>query len=154
MRLTIPRKENKNIEFKDNLEAKMSIKFREMKIEKELKKIVEELKKIKAVKCVYLFGSYAVRKQLPFSDIDICVIADKISKKEEGKILSLASKKVQISLFNELPIYIKFKVLKEGKLLFNKDEEFLHKIVFSTVKEYLDFRPLLKRFERFYFVRK
>jgi predicted nucleotidyltransferase len=124
------------------------------KIEKELKKIVEELKKIKAVKCVYLFGSYATGKQLPFSDIDICVIADKMSKKEESKILSLASKKVQISLFNELPIYIKFRVLKEGRILFNKDEEFLHKIIFSTVKEYLDFRPLLKRFERFYFVRK
>jgi predicted nucleotidyltransferase len=124
------------------------------KIKKELKKIVKELKKIKAVKCIYLFGSYATGKQLPFSDIDICVIGDKISEKWKSKILALSSKKIQISIFDELPIYIKFRVFKEGRILFNKDEEFLHRTIFSTVKEYLDFKPLLKRFERFYFVRK
>jgi predicted nucleotidyltransferase len=124
------------------------------KFEKELKKTVEELKKIKAVKAIYLFGSYAAGKQLPFSDIDVCIIGDKISKKERSEIFSSGSKKIQISIFDELPIYIKFRVLKEGKLLFNKDEEFLHRITFSTVKEYLDFQPLLRRFERFYLVRR
>lgn len=114
-------------------------------------KILEELKGMNGVKAVYLFGSYAKGKELPFSDIDICAIG-KFNEKEKSEISSLSSEKIQISIFDELPIYIKFRVFKEGKQLFCRDEEFLQKVTFSTLKEYLDFKPLLKRFERFYLV--
>lgn len=116
------------------------------------KNLVKKLKKIKAVKAVYLFGSYAIGKPRSFSDIDICVIAQRISKSEKAKIASLGSRKVQVSFFDDLPIYIKFEVIK-GKQLFVRDEEFLHKLTFRTLKEYYDFWPLLKRFERFYRVK-
>lgn len=113
--------------------------------------IVPSLKRIKGVKAACLFGSHVKGKQLPFSDIDVCVIGT-LTKEEKSEVSALNSEKIQISIFDELPIYIKFRVLKEGRFLFSKDEEFLHDVAFSTLSEYLDFQPLLRRFERFYLV--
>lgn len=114
--------------------------------------VIDKLKKIKKVKAVYMFGSYATGMQLPFSDIDVCDIGN-LNENEKNEISGLSSEKIQISIFDELPIYIKFRVFKEGKLLFCRDEDFLRKVTFSTLKEYFDFQHLLKRFERFYSVR-
>ena len=123
----------------------------EKEIEYLIKKIVKELKKIKEVKGIYLFGSYAKGKALPFSDVDICVITDRnISRSKRADILSNSGRKIDISLFWDLPIAIRYRVLKEGKLLFERDKMFLHRTTVKAVREYLDFKPLLKRFERAY----
>ena len=118
---------------------------------KEVKKLVDKLRHFKGVNSIFLFGSYATGKQLPFSDMDICVIG-KLSEREKGEIESLSYGKIQIVFFDELPVYIKFNVLKEGKQLFCRDTRYLHETAFRTLKEYLDFQPLLRRFERFYSV--
>lgn len=114
--------------------------------------ILNKLKRIRRVRAVYMFGSYATGRQLPFSDIDICVIGEALGRRERSEICALSSEKIQISIFDELPIYIKFKVFKEGVLLFQRDKTFLHRIIFSTVREYLDFRPVIERFRQAYAV--
>ena len=56
--------------------------------------IIDELKNIKEVGAIYLFGSYARGNIKPFSDIDICVVTERnISKEVEEEILSNSSKK-------------------------------------------------------------
>jgi len=125
-----------------------------VKLEAELRRAVRNLKDMKKVEAVYLFGSYATGRQLPFSDIDVCVIGRSLSVAERNKIASFGSEKVQISIFDELPIYIKFRVLKDGRLLFCRNDSYLHDTKFSTLKEYFDFWPLLKRFETAYLVKK
>ncbi len=114
---------------------------------KEIDKIIEPLKKNGDVISIHLFGSYARGMEKPFSDIDICVIADKHANRDE--ILSHSSKKIDLSIFHDLPLSMRFRVLKEGKLLFLRDDLKLHRIIVATIRSYLDFKPhILRRTEQ------
>ena len=113
--------------------------------------VVSRLKKIPEVKAIYLFGSYATGKQKPISDIDICVIAEKdIQRAKKLEILSYAGRKIEISLYSDIPISIKAKIFKEGISLFSRNKRFLADEKLSAMKEYLDFKPTLDRFARKY----
>ncbi len=113
--------------------------------------VVSELKKLPEVKAVYLFGSYATGKAKPISDIDICVITEKdIEKSKKLGILSYSGKKVEISLFYDLPISLKAKIFREGMPLFQRNKSFIAGVKLATMKEYLDFKPVLDRFTRLY----
>ena len=98
----------------------------------ELEEITEKLKKLESVKIAILFGSHAKGKPRPDSDIDICVIA------ENDDALSLSSKKIDISLFDRLPVVVKYHVFRDGKILFCKDEILLTKTKFWALTHYLD----------------
>ncbi|MBU0530702.1 MAG: nucleotidyltransferase domain-containing protein, partial [Nanoarchaeota archaeon] len=83
-----------------------------------------------------------------YSDTDICVITDRGARKES--ILSNSSDKIDTSIFWDLPLYIRYKVIKEGKPLYVKNKLKMHRITVNTVLSYLDFKPLLERhFSRF-----
>ncbi len=117
-----------------------------MKLQEDVKKNVEALKKIKGVEGIYLFGSSSKGKNTPISDIDICVVTGKISKKERAEILSLGSEKMDISLFHELPIYIRFRVIGEGRPLYEKNKPVLSHIFAMTLSRYQEFRPTIRRY--------
>ena len=111
---------------------------------KEIDKIIEPLKENRGVVSIHLFGSYARCREKPFSDIDICVIVDRDADRDA--ILSNSSRKIDLSIFHDLPLTMRFRVLKEGKLLFLRDELRLHRITVATIRAYLDFKPhILKR---------
>ena len=113
----------------------------------EIDKIIEPLKENRGVVSIHLFGSYARGREKPFSDIDICVIADRDADRDA--ILSNSSRKIDLSIFHDLPLTMRFRVLSEGKLLFLRDELRLHRITVATIKEYLDFKPhIVRRMER------
>jgi len=115
--------------------------------EKELiEQTINDLKKREGVRAVMLFGSYVRGEQKPISDIDICVLTKKnISNKTKAEIGSYASRKIDISLFWDLPPAVKYAVLKEGRTLFSKDEEFMHVVTVETMSEYLDFKHIIDR---------
>jgi predicted nucleotidyltransferase len=114
---------------------------------KGIDKIIEPFKKNRGVISIYLFGSYARGREKPFTDIDICVVADRDANRDE--ILSHSSKKIDISIFHDLPLSMRFRVIKEGKLLFSRDELKLHRIIVATIRSYLDFKlHILRRTER------
>ena len=108
------------------------------------------LKKIKGVEAAILFGSHATKSQTPMSDIDLCIIGD-ISLENKKKIRHSLSEKFDISFFDNLPIWIKMRVLREGKPLFVRNKKRLLDLTFKILKEYLDFQPVIKSFinERF-----
>ena len=113
---------------------------------KEIVNTIEELRRYPYVNAVILFGSYAKGRIKPLSDIDICVIPDKnMSFEQRVNIVSLSSDKLDISIFWDLPLTIQFRVFKEGKVLFNRDWLTLHRVRIRTVKEYLDFLPIIER---------
>lgn len=109
----------------------------------EIERIVKSIKGEKGVEAVYLFGSRASGKQKPYSDTDICVITGKGAKKE--KILSNSSKSIDTSIFWDLPLSIRFRVIKEGKPLYVKNKMKMQRVEAETVLSYLDFKPLLER---------
>src|SRR3989338_5649051 len=126
------------------------IKNQRRKIDRSDKELIEQtvhdLKKIKHVIAVILFGSYARGDQKPISDIDICVVTKRnISYDDKAEVGSYASRKIQISLFWDMPPSVRYAALKEGKLLFGRNEGFLHDATVQTMSEYLDFRHIIDR---------
>ncbi|WRQ72874.1 MAG: nucleotidyltransferase domain-containing protein [Methanosarcinales archaeon Met12] len=113
--------------------------------EMEIDKVIDELKR-DGIEAIYLFGSMAKGSVKPFSDIDLCVLTEKdISKKVKEEILSNSSKKIDISIFWDLPPTIRFRVLKEGEILYKKDDLTLQRAKVDTLKSYLDVQPMIKR---------
>jgi hypothetical protein len=111
----------------------------------ELGDVIEAIDK-SYVDAIYLFGSCASGRAKPMSDMDICVIAKKeIPKEAKEAILSNSSRKIDMVLFHDLPYSIRFRVLKEGKLLYVRDVLTLQRIKTETLKYYLDFRPVIDR---------
>jgi len=117
-----------------------------MDLQNEFKKIIRQLKDIKEIKAIYLFGSVAKERATPVSDIDICVITDKISEDLKAKISSVSSEKINLSLFWDLPINIQIRIFKEGKKIFVRDEKFLSSLRSETISRFLDFKPIIKRY--------
>lgn len=111
----------------------------------DIREIANKIGKIKGIKAIYLFGSYATNKNHALSDIDICVIGD-LTEKAESEVMGFVSDNLDISIFNRLPIYIKIRVFKEGKLLILKDKEYVDLIKIRTLREYLDFKPAINKF--------
>jgi hypothetical protein len=111
-----------------------------------IKPVIDELHTKKNVIALILFGSVARDQSRQFSDIDLCVVTrTNIVESDRVDILSYGSGKIDVSLFHDLPLTIRFRVLKEGKILFCKDDLYLHRITVTTVREYLDCAPLIRK---------
>jgi predicted nucleotidyltransferase len=111
-----------------------------------IKLIMNELRSNDEVEAIYLFGSYAKGNAKPISDVDICVLTERnIPKRVKEEILSNSSKNIDISIFWDLPPTIRFRVFKEGKLLYKRDEIALQRVKVATLKSYLDIQPMIKR---------
>jgi predicted nucleotidyltransferase len=105
--------------------------------------VVDEIRKERGVEAIYLFGSRASGRQKPYSDIDLCVITGRSANRE--KILRNSSEKIDTSIFWDLPLNIRLRVLRDGRPLYIKNKLKMHRISVSTVMQYLDFKPMLER---------
>ena len=111
-----------------------------------IKDLIKELKANNKVEAIYLFGSQATGKARPYSDTDICVIlTEGTLQKVKTDILSYSSSKIEISIFSELPLYIRYRIFKEGKPLFVRKKLNIHRLNVRTINNYLDFKNLLER---------
>jgi len=115
-------------------------------MQKQIKKLVKELSKIKSIKAIYLFGSHATGNAGPLSDIDICVIAPNITEKEKEEVTRNGFENMDLMLFSDLPLTIQVRVLRQGKPLYLTDKNYINTLTWRITKEYWDFKPTLKRF--------
>ena len=100
------------------------------------------------VLAVFLFGSAARREEHETSDIDICLIL----KPGRYSSLGLSEKRFEylkafdldVQIFQQLPVYIRMRVIKEGKNLFCANEDELYQSVFNTITEFEDFRGIYR----------
>ena len=113
-------------------------------MEKALRRISEKAKDDKDVLAVMLFGSYARNEK--FSDIDVCIVL----KPEKLESLFLSKKRLEylaafpnldIQIFQQLPLYVKMRVLRDGKTIFCRNEDLLYDLSFSTVRQFEYFKP-------------
>ena len=117
-----------------------------IKEQKLINHVLEDVKKIEKVNAVFLFGSYAKGTDKPYSDIDICVLSEKeLTKNERTEILSNGTDKIDISIFQDLPLLVQHRIIKEGKILLNRNELFLHRTKTKIIREYLDFKHIIDR---------
>ena len=110
-------------------------------------KTIKELKSDPNIIAVYKFGSHGTKKETSLSDIDLCVFTKnkKLSNKEVLKIKSYGTDKLDISVFNRLPSYIKPNVFK-GKPLFVKDKKEIAKISAISFRRYQDSKKYEERY--------
>lgn len=117
-------------------------------LNKELGKLKEELKQDNNILAVFLFGSVSRADNHRGSDVDICLVM----KQGFYTPLELSQKKLEylnlfnadIQIFQQLPLYIRVRVIKEGKCLFCKNEDELYQIVFSAIREFEDFKHVYR----------
>jgi hypothetical protein len=108
--------------------------------------VIDELASHDNVIAIILFGSVARGQARKISDIDLCVITGKnVPEYSEMDLLSYGSERIDVSLFHRLPITIKFRVIREGKVLACRDILALHAIMADTTREYLDIAPFIRR---------
>jgi len=113
-------------------------------MKKEITKIIDKAKKDKKVIAIALFGSSLKGEG---RDIDICVFLDKVysnleMSRKKLELLKGLNNKVDLQVFQQLPIYIRIRVIGEGKILFCKNENLLYETAFSTIKEFGFFKKL------------
>ena len=127
--------------------AKMAARTRTFATLEDAEKAAERIARLRDVKAVILFGSYARGEQGHLSDIDLCILGD-LKRTDKTEALSHSADNLDICFFDELPIHIRFRVLAEGRPLVVKDEEYLDLAKIETIQRYLDFRPLIDRYVR------
>jgi predicted nucleotidyltransferase len=88
---------------------------------------------------ILLYGSAAVGDETPRSDIDICIVlpSRKYMKDILNEIyrkLDVFTKKYDVRIFEELPLYIQINIIESNKIIYSKD--------------------IYELYEYFYFIRK
>ncbi|MBU1102958.1 MAG: nucleotidyltransferase domain-containing protein [Nanoarchaeota archaeon] len=100
---------------------------------------IREVKNDVEVIAVLVFGSYARGEE--YRDIDVCLVLDKkysnlrMSKKKL-RYSSILASKFDVHVFQQLPIYIRKRILEDNKIVLCKNEDLLYEIAFSTIKEF------------------
>lgn len=105
-----------------------------------LKNNLEFIKKDKQIIAVLLFGSYLDNREYA-RDIDICLVLDKkYSNKEMTKkrldYCTILPSKFDIQIFQQLPLYIRKRILEKNKIISCKNEDMLYEIAITTIKEF------------------
>lgn len=106
----------------------------------------------------YLYGSHAKGSSHPFSDLDVGIYVEDLDKRSCLDLeLSLAllidenlnhTVQSEVRVLNHLPLTVKGRVLRDGELIYSKDE--LNRVDFETQvrKAYFDFLPVIHAHER------
>lgn len=110
-------------------------------MDKILENFKEKIKKDWDILALILFGSYA-RGEVA-GDVDLCMVMfpAKASEGFDKRIKYSQTEGLDVQVFQDLPLYIRKRVLKEGKVLHSKDEDLLYDIAIKTAKEFELFRP-------------
>jgi predicted nucleotidyltransferase len=120
------------------------------KINKILNTLIENAKKDSTILALLLFGSTVRKDHHRNSDTDICLVLmprpytpRELSQK---KITYLKSFDLDIQILQQLPIYIRKRVIQEGKVLYCRDENMLYEMVFTVIREYADFEHIYREY--------
>jgi len=102
------------------------------------------------VLAVILFGSAARGDRTPASDVDVCLVTQprKYDPLRLSRIKLAYQQEVDldVQIFQQLPLYIRSQVLKEGKVLFTRDEDELYRLAFRTAQAFEDFKPVYRSY--------
>jgi predicted nucleotidyltransferase len=115
-----------------------------------LGRLVARAKHDPEVLAVLLFGSRARGDATMKSDYDVCLVlaAEPTSDLAAAhkRLDYLAEADVDLVLFQQLPLHIRRQVLKEGTVLFARDEDRLYELAIRTVRAFEDFRHIQREY--------
>jgi len=113
---------------------------------KSIEQVLAKAERDAEVVAVFLFGSQARGEPTPGSDTDICLIL----RQDNHEPLTLFQKRLSylkeadadVHIFSQLPLYIRRRVLKEGKILLCHSEDVLYEVAFRTAQAFEDFKHI------------
>lgn len=115
-----------------------------------LVRLVERAKTDPAVLALVLFGSHARGEASSTSDVDVCLVlgSDVCSDvaMTEKRLEYLAIADLDVVVFQQLPLPIRSRVLREGRVLFVRDEDTLYDLAIRTVRAFERFRPYYRMY--------
>ena len=96
---------------------------------------------------VIVFGSYARGES--YHDIDVCLVLWQSrvpAVNSLQKEIAYSELGIDVHLFQDLPLYIRIKVLEEGIGRLVKDDDAYYDLVQITLRQWEDFRPLFEAY--------
>jgi uncharacterized protein len=125
-----------------------------------LQNLIEEIRNLleqeERVLFCYLFGSQAAGMSIAKSDIDVGVFLD--NKKvtdfsgERLKLIESISrtvkKDVDVVILNTAAPFLRYVVLREGKIIFERSESERVDFELKATNDYFDFKPVLEKYNQ------
>lgn len=119
-----------------------------------IKKLMLELnnkKYFQKINTIYLFGSYALNKAKPSSDIDLAILEKENMKLTPDEYLKLYVKlserldpqKIDLLILNKVSPTTKHEVLSNSEMLYNIDPNYTTNFRIKFLKFYFDFKHIL-----------
>ena len=117
-------------------------------------KIANALKKYKNISFAILFGSQARMSQHPASDIDIAIYFDEKPGYEEiiniisdiAEVLQISEDKIDITILNhEISLELRYKIFRDGVIIFSRDMDKLRRFRNLSLSLYLDYKIALEK---------
>jgi hypothetical protein len=110
----------------------------------ELARLLRRAREDAEVLAVLLFGSAARDEAGPGSDVDVCLVLTARPRSRmqlaEKRLQYLGDVDLDVQIFQSLPLYIRSRVLKEGRVLFCRDEDALYETAFATIRTFERFK--------------
>jgi hypothetical protein len=115
-------------------------------------RIIEYFRGRDEVSTLYVFGSAAEGRVTPESDIDVAVLVDEaklrrrnfeaLKKRYYAASPRFSRRPIDIVLMNTASPYLKHRVLKTGKILFDRNRRLRVRFTARAIIEYLDYKPI------------
>jgi predicted nucleotidyltransferase len=124
--------------------------------EEAIKKIVGALSAFEEVELGYIFGSFHEGRE--FRDVDVAILlSDPLPPYESERLamrVALAIEKaldyefeLDVKVLNHSPVYFQHEVIKNGRLIFCRDEAGRVRYEGDLLSEYMDYRDVLDWFD-------
>ncbi len=114
-----------------------------------LARLIERAQADPDVLAVILFGSHARGEAGPGSDVDVCLMMTSTRDPDAAfrrKLSYSGTFDIDLVLFHELPLHIRRRVLREGRVLFVRDEDRLYELAIRTAREFEDFKHIYRAY--------
>jgi len=123
-----------------------------MNLQSDIRHIIDYFKGRDEVSALYIFGSAAYSKETTESDIDIAVLIndhkkgrrtyDSLKKTYYAASPKLSIRPVDIVILNSASLFLKHRIIKTGKVLFDRNRRVRVRFTANAIIEYLDYKPI------------
>ncbi len=128
--------------------AEEALKFwitNEERIENTISKLKAVASKERKIEALLLFGTYA-RKEI-YNDIDVTIVvakdADKVGIISKCSILAPEYPKFDFSIFNDMPINIKSRILSDCKIIYARQGFDMYRLSAGIIQDLSRIKPML-----------
>ena len=121
-------------------------------VNKDIEGIISFFKSREEVSALFLFGSAAQSRATKDSDIDLAVLVNEkrmkrksynqLKKEYYNASPSFSLRTVDIVILNTAPPYLKHRVLKTSRVLFDRNRKLRVAFTARAIIDYIDFRPV------------